>query len=113
MNNFCLFLWVYRPTRLSSEGSLACHTYCDTGHPIYNVHLRGPVTLAPIAERLGVQLSLLCNNKLVLCRDWDSNTEPSDCGANALTHYATSAAWGLLCLYMCIFIFEKYSKQNQ
>ena len=44
---------------LSSEGSLACHTYYDTGHPfvIYG-HLRGPVTLSPIAERLTVELSL-------------------------------------------------------
>ena len=42
---------------LSSEGSLACHTYCGTGHP-YNGHLRGPVTLIPVAERLAVELSL-------------------------------------------------------
>ena len=44
---------------LSTEGSLACHTYWDTGHPIiYNGHLRGPVKLSPIAERLAVELSL-------------------------------------------------------
>ena len=42
---------------LSSEGSLACHTYCDTGHPFIMV-LRGSVTLAPYAERLAVELSL-------------------------------------------------------
>ena len=57
---FCLLFWVYRPTweffthrekspvpvkgykfftyawyswPLNSEGSLVCHTYCDTGHP--------------------------------------------------------------------------------
>ena len=36
---------------LSSKGSLACHTYCDTGHPFMMGHLRGPVTLTPIAER--------------------------------------------------------------
>ena len=30
--------------QLSGEGSLACHTYCDTGHPFNNCHLRGPVT---------------------------------------------------------------------
>ena len=29
---------------LRSEGSLACHTYCDTAS-VYNGHLRGPVTL--------------------------------------------------------------------
>ena len=31
---------------LSCDGSLACHTYRDTGS-----HLRGPVTLTPVAER--------------------------------------------------------------
>ena len=57
--------WGFRPTReffthhrcrdgnldlylaLSSEGFLACHTYCDTGR-----QLRGPVTLTPTAESL-------------------------------------------------------------
>ena len=44
---------------LSSEGPLTCHTYCDTGPPsVYNVHLRGPVILSPIAERLAVEFSL-------------------------------------------------------
>ena len=42
---------------LSREDSLTCHTYCDTGHP-FTGHLRGPVTLTPIAERLAVELSL-------------------------------------------------------
>ena len=28
---------------LSSEGSLARHTYCDTS--VYNAHVRGPMTL--------------------------------------------------------------------
>ena len=41
---------------LSSEGSLACHTYCETS--VYNGHLRGPVTLTPIAQRYAVELSL-------------------------------------------------------
>ena len=31
----------FRP--LSYEGSLACHTYCDTGSSVYNGYLRGPV----------------------------------------------------------------------
>ena len=33
---------------------LTCHTYCDTSQPFitaYNGPLRGPVTLAPVAER--------------------------------------------------------------
>ena len=41
-----------------SEGFLTCHTYCDTDQPFYNGNIRGPVTLIPVVERLGVQLSL-------------------------------------------------------
>ena len=43
---------------LSSEGSLMWNTYCDTGHPFNNGHLRGPMTLTHIAEGLAVELSL-------------------------------------------------------
>ena len=43
---------------LISDSSLACHAYCDAGHPLNNGHLRGPVTLTPVAERLAVKLSL-------------------------------------------------------
>ena len=43
---------------LSSEGSLMWYTYCDTGHPFNNGHLRGPMTLTHIAEGLAVELSL-------------------------------------------------------
>ena len=39
---------------LSSEGSLACHTYCDIGAFVYDDHLRGPVILTPVAERLNL-----------------------------------------------------------
>ena len=53
------------------------------GASVYNGHLRGPVTLTPIAERLAVELSLpVLTTKL--CRGWDSNTQPSACKANAL-----------------------------
>ena len=38
---------------LSSEGSITCHTYCDTGQLFI---IRGPVT--PVAQRLAVELSL-------------------------------------------------------
>ena len=46
---------------LSSEGSLACHIYCDTGHP-FNMdfgRLRGTVTPTHIAERLAAVELLL------------------------------------------------------
>ena len=47
------------------------------GASVYNSHLRGPVTLSPITERLAVELSYL------VCRGWDSNKpKPSACGAN-------------------------------
>ena len=41
------------------------------GSSVYNVHLRGPVTLTPVT--------------------WDSKTQPSACGTNALTDCATAA----------------------
>ena len=74
---------------LSSEGSLACHTYILWhGASIYNSHLQGPVTLAPIVERLAVELSLPVFTTWV-CSTCDSNNLPSACGANVLTHCAT------------------------
>ena len=77
---------------LSSQGSLACQTYCDTGHPFYTGHLRGPVALIPNAERLSVELSLPVLT-IQGCCAWDSNIQHSPCGANALTHCATTAAF--------------------
>ena len=49
---------------LINEGSLACHTYCDTVH-----HLRGPVTLPPVAVRSIVELSLLSRLRSVATED--------------------------------------------
>ena len=44
---------------LSNDVSLACHAYCDTGHPFMMVgQLGGHVTLASVDERLAVELSL-------------------------------------------------------
>ena len=75
---------------LSSEGSLACHTYCDTGHPFILVISEDPVTLAPIVERLAVKLSLPVFTTKV-CHGCDSNSQPSASGTNALTHTDTAA----------------------
>ena len=72
---------------LSSEGSLACHTYCDTGHPCILVISEDPVTLAPIVERLAVKLSL----PVFTTNGCDSNSQPSASGTNALTHSDTAA----------------------
>ena len=57
----------------------------------YNGHIRRPVTLIPIAERLAVEPSLPVFTTWV-CSGWDSNTQPSACGGNDKTDYATAAA---------------------
>ena len=62
------------------------------GTSVYNGHLRGPVTLKPIAERSLVELSLPVFTTYV-CRSWGLNTQPSACGANALTHWTAAAAY--------------------
>ena len=41
---------------ISHEGSIACRNYCDT--VVYNGHLRGLVSLTPLAKRLAVELAL-------------------------------------------------------
>ena len=51
----------------TSEGSLACHTYSDIGHPF--------IMITPIAERLAVELSPPVFSTYVCL--WDSNTQPS------------------------------------
>ena len=56
---------------------------------VYNGHLQRPRTLTPIAERLAVELSLPVFTTKV-CRNRDSNTQPSTCRANTLTHCATA-----------------------
>ena len=117
---FCLFVclfWVVRPTRefcTHLESSLVpvkgcIYELCSAfmaieqwgffsvphllwhGASVYDTHLRGPVTLKPVAESLAVDLSLPVLSTKV-CRCWDSNIQPSACRANALTQYATVAA---------------------
>ena len=60
------------------------------GVSVYNCHLRGPVTLTLVEERLAMELSLPVFTTYV-CRGWDSNNQPSACKANALTHCTTAA----------------------
>ena len=68
---------------LSSEVSLACHTYCDTGHPLIMVISEDPWHTYCRAFSSGAVLPVL--------RLRDSNTKPSACGASTLTHCATAA----------------------
>ena len=46
------------------------------------------MTFTPNAKRLTVELSLPVLTTQV-CRGWDSKSQPSACGANAITHCAT------------------------
>ena len=47
----------------------------------YNGHLRGPATLAPVAEHLAVELSLpVFTTKFRF--GWDSNTQPANAQTN-------------------------------
>ena len=70
---------------MSSKGSLAAIPTVT-----HHDYLRGPVPLTLFAERLAREL-LLTVFTIEVCRCWVSNTKPSVCGANALTHYVTAA----------------------
>ena len=59
------------------------------GPTLYNGHLRGPVTLTPVAERLAVELSLPVL-KTKVCPNRGSNTNLPHAGWK-LCHYATGA----------------------
>ena len=56
---FACMLFLIPLKNLSSEGSLAGHTFCDMGHPFLKMLISGPMTHASVAERLAVELSLL------------------------------------------------------
>ena len=73
---------------LSSEGSLSCHIYCDTGLSFIMVIPEDPWHSHLLSSVLRFGAVITC---FYVCRDWDSNTQPSACGANALTHCASAA----------------------
>ena len=75
------YLWA-----LTSESSLACHTYCDKAHPFIMV-ISEDLCHTPNAERLAMELSRPVWPTHV-CRGKDSNTQPSACGENAIIHCA-------------------------
>ena len=54
------------------------------------------MTLAPVAERLAVELSLPVLIVMSVAAAWDSNIQPTAFGANALTHCATVVVF---CVY--------------
>ena len=73
-----------------AEGSLRCHTSCDTRHPFIMVISKGPwhSLLLPSVWQWSCQYMFFTTK---VCLVWDSNTQPSACEANALTHCATAA----------------------
>ena len=58
------------------------------GPTVYNGHLRGPVTLIPVAERLAVELSLPVFTSWVF-RGWDSNTQLPHAKYDVKSHLLT------------------------
>ena len=85
--DLCSVLWP-----LSSEGSLVCHTHCDTGHLFIMVISEDQWHSHPLLRVYcwAVELSLPVFMTKVCC-GWDSNTQPAAFGANALTHSTTAA----------------------
>ena len=73
---------------LSSEGSLACHTYCDTGHPLIMVISEEHCTCC---REFGSGAVTTCFYNYT-CRGLDTNTQPSTCEENTLTDCATAAS---------------------
>ena len=71
---------------MSNKVSLACHTYCDTGHPFIMVISENPSHLA--FGRGAVTVTFLTN---YVRRSWDLNTERSTCGV--CTWYNNIRCW--------------------
>ena len=78
---YARYLWPLSMRVLFSMPHLLWH-----GASVYNGHLRGPVTLTPIAERLAVEFLWLKSVEAGIRR------QLSACGANTLTHCAIAAA---------------------
>ena len=86
------FTYARHSMPLSSEDSLACHTYCDTWHP----------SIMVISEDLWCPHLVAVELSLPVLRlrsvGWDSNAQPSACGANARTHCVTAAVSLVICV---------------
>ena len=81
-------IWPILSWLLSSEGSLACHTYCDMGHQFYYGYLQGLMTLTPIGIWQRSRHYLFLRLRSVAPGIWTPTL--SLFGANALT-YCTNA----------------------
>ena len=87
---------------LSSEGFLACHTYCDKEESVYNSHLRGPITLTPITVQQWSRPSLFLRLDLLQL----GFEHPNFCLQGAPS-YTTPSPWHVL----SINITENYTAQ--
>ena len=85
--DLCSALMAIEQWRFFSVPHLLLH-----GASVYTGHLRGSVTLTPIAERLAVELSL----SFLVCRGLDSNTRPSAC---VLDEWFKVMQCNLRCIY--------------
>ena len=86
--DFSILIFTRHILPLSSEGSLACHTYCDTAHPFIMVFFKDPWhshLLPNILQWLSQPIL-----PTSVCRGWVSNNHPSACGATVLTDCATA-----------------------
>ena len=87
-----ILIYTWHVWLLSSESSLACHAYCDTGHK-FHLYWSSPRTrdTPTLCRAFGSGVVTTCFNDL--CRGWDSNTQPSACGVKALNHCAITASF--------------------
>ena len=70
------------------------------------------MTLTPYAERLAVELSLPVLT-IKVCHGWDSNSQPSFCGANALTHCATASMVPAIIINQLLVLEEGTDRQTK
>ena len=73
----------------SGDSLIACHTYCDMGHPFTIRSSPRTRDIHAACQALAVELQLPL---FTYCHDQCLNIRPSACDVNALTNCATAAA---------------------
>ena len=83
------------------------------GPTLYNGHLRGPVTLTPVAERLAVELSLPVFTTQV-CRDRWSDPDLPHARRTLYLYAAAAVSWfDTWCLYFIFISYVGITKRDQ
>ena len=93
-----IFIYARHSKSLSSEGSLACHTYCDTGHPFILVISENPWYSHLLPRFSSGAVTTWFNDLMNVCRGPD--TQQSACGANALALCAPATV-DYCCVLFC------------